>query len=651
VRTAIMTGGQFFVWNGNSRPLFAGRNFLFGDFIWGHAEATSASADEVDRRYPPPQGPDGTPLGSPEHPEFLSLLVDKVAPIQAPSSTRQGLTRDRGYIAGAVDADAICRRITAAIQAGEFRSSEGRVMHVWLSVDPLHPFSSEYWAGWADGVNNALLQILPGETLGQTQPFRAAIIHSYVAGPDGRLRPDPHVTAALAARHRGLDTSIHGRWADVQLWPNAPADLAGNGSPLLDWTRFDPPTAPILWRIAPGFSRAGGAPAGLPISVDAVNPDVEPLAFMLRAQKWQPNVPTILNYGFINRGAITAANVTDIRANRIPLMRDSGGTAAGHFELPGGEVDVIGRYIFSGGGMGQQEAQDLSQADFQLFTIWEGVRNVPGLGIAEPHEIDTTRPGAPQINNWGEFTANLHKYIFYFRRPVPDNNPATLNAGELDGHDAFQYCHDVLNQPSHTPVFFTIDFDPYDLPNPHGVPGNNDAAAPAPTAAIPHPTHGWPANPAPGVFEGWLRVYFKKLAEARDALFAGGGPYYLIGAYAPGKTLQLLYEQGIVTYFWQPLSSGRNGSHPPLWPWFHVNRWQFHNETGLANAGWTIPNPAPPPARVEVVNGADPDVDWGDGGTWNASASLARAERMGFSFRFIDWGELVVPVPPPPPPP
>jgi hypothetical protein len=644
VRTAIMTGGRFFVWNGNSRPLFAGRNFLFGDFIWGRAEATSASADEVDRRYPPPPGPNGTPLGSPEHPEFLSLLVDRVAPIQAPNSTRQGLTDDRGYIAGAVDADAICRRINACVQTGEFLTSEAHVMQVWLSVDPNHPFSSEYWAGWADGVNNAFLQILPGETLGQSQPFRAGIIHSYVAGADGKLRPDPNVTAALAVRHRGLDTSIHGRWADFQLWPNAPADLVANGSPLLDWTRFDPPTAPILWRVAGGFSPAGGAAADVPVSIDAANPQAEPLAFMFRTQKWQPNVPTILNYGFINKNPVTAASIPNIQANPIPDMRDSGGAAAGHFELPGGTVAVIGRYIWAGGGgIAHQEAQDLSEADFQLFTIWEGARNVPGLGPSEPHEIDTSNAGAPQMNNWGEFTPNIHKYIFYFKRPDPDNNPATLNAGELDGHDAFQYCHDVLHQPSHTPVFFAIDFDPYDLPNPHGIAGNNDPAAPAATAAVPHPTHGWPANPAQAVFEGWLRAYFKKIGEARDALFAGGGPYYLIGVYAPGKTLQLLYEQGVVTYFWQPLSSGRNGSHPPLWPWFHANRWQFHSETGLTNAGWAI-------GGVEIVNGADPDVDWGDGGTWNLSTSLAQAERSGFSLHFIDWGELVVPPPPPPPP-
>jgi hypothetical protein len=643
---ALRTGGSFLAWNGNEKPLFAGRNFLFGDdgfgFIWGHSEATSASVDERDGRYPPPAG-----KGSPEHPELLTLLVDRVAPIHAPKGTRQGLKDDRGIVAGEVDADALCKRIAAAIEAGEFLPAP--LMDVWLGVDPTAPFSAEYWAGWSHTVNNAVLQILPGETLGQKQPFRAGIICAYVAGADGRLRPDPHVTAALAVRRRGMDTSVYGLWADFRPWENAPADLVANGSPLLDWSRFDPPTAPVLWRFAGGFSLPNETPANVAVSVDAANPQADPLPHMLGTRPWQPNVPTILNYGFINKGAITAANVTDIQANPIPHMRDSGGAAPGHFELPGGVVNVIGRYIWAGGrGIGHQETQDLSDADFQLFTIWEGVRNVPGLGPAQPHEIDTTGPGAPQMNNWGEFTANVDKYIFYFKRPDPDNNPATLNAGELDGHDAFQYCRDVLNQPSHTPVFFTIDFDPYDLPDPHGVPGNTNPAPPAATPAIPHPTHGWPENPAPAVFEGWLRAYFTKIGEARDAMFAQGGPYYLIGVYAPGKTLQLLYDQGVVTYFWQPLSSGRNGSHPPLWPWFHVNRWQFNNETGLANAGWTIKGQNN--QQVEVVNGADPDVDWGDGGTWNLNDTMARVERARWDMRFIDYGELVVPPPPPPPP-
>jgi len=53
--------------------------------------------------------------------------------------------------------------------------------------------------------------------------------------------------------------------------------------------------------------------------------------------------------------------------------------------------------------------------------------------------------------------------------------------------------------------------------------------------------------------------------------------------------------------------------------------------------------------NVEVIRGADPDVDWGDGGTWNLNDNLARVERLGLDLRFLDFGELVVPPPPPPP--
>ena len=630
---SLRTGGTFLAWNGNARPLFAGRNFLLGDdgFIWGHAEATNASIAEQAGVLN--DGPSPANLGA------LTLIVDHVAPIQAPHGARQGLTDDRGLLCGAIDADAICNRISAAIIAGELLPSAAHLMHVWLSVDPSHPFSAQYWAGWADRVNNTVLQDSTGI---QTQPFRAAIICSYVSGPDGKFRPDPQVTSALATRRRGMDTSIHGLWADSKLWDNAPADLAANSSPLLDWTRFDPPTAPVLWRFAGGFTLTDGTAAPVPVSIDAANPEATPVDFMLSPQQWQPNIADIEtggNFAVSSNAAITATQIANIQATFIPEMGDNGFPRAGHFQLPGGAVKVIGRYIRASKAIsiGQQEAQDLSNADFRLFTIWEGTRNIPGLGPASPHALDPTNV---PINNWGPFAANPHKYIWYFQ-PDPDGNPATGDAGDLDGADAFQYCWTQLRQPSQTPVFFTIDFDPYDMPNPNGVP------FPPPPPAPPNPTQGWPANPTPAVFEPWIKAYFTKIRAARDALFTQGGPYYLIGAYAAGKTLELLYEQGIVSHFWQPLSYGHTGNQPPLWPWYHVNRWQFNAETSLAAAGWTVPGPTGSP--VEVVNGADPDVDWGDGGTWNLNDDLARGERGGLVARFIDWGELVVPPPPAPP--
>jgi len=637
---SLRTGGAFLAWNGNARALFAGRNFLLGDdgFIWGHAEATNASVAEQDGVLDN-NGP------GPANPGLLTLTVDQVAPIQAPHGARQGLTDDRGLLCGAIDANAICARISAAITAGEFLPSAGHLMHVWLSVDPSHPFSAEYWAGWADRVNNTVLQNSSGI---QSQPFRAAIICSYVSGPDGKFRPDPQVTSALATRRRGLDTSIHGLWADSKLWDNAPADLAANGSPLLDWTRFDQPTAPVLWRFAGGYTLADGTAAPDPFSIDAANPEATPVDFMLSTQTWQPNVADLEtggNFGVSNNAAITATDIANIQANFIPEMNDSGCPTVtgdpppGRFKLPGGAVKVIGRYIRYNKAIsiGQQEAKDLSDAGFRLFTIWEetgSTRNVPGLGTVYP--AVQNKP----VNDWGPFAATAYKYIWYFQTD-PDQNPATGDTGDLDGADAFQYCWTQLHQPSQTPVFFAIDFSPYDMPDPHAVPF---PPPPPPPPAPPNPTQGWPANPAPAVFEPWIKAYFTKIRAARDALFAQGGPYYLIGAYADGKTLELLYKQGVVSHFWQPASASRPGGHPPLWPWYHVNRWQFNVEKNLAAAGWTVPG-----TKVEVVDGADPDVDWGDGGTWNLNDDLARGESGGLITRFIDWGELVVPTLPAPP--
>jgi hypothetical protein len=87
--------------------------------------------------------------------------------------------------------------------------------------------------------------------------------------------------------------SRRGFWADLPQWTNAPANLAANESSLLDWSRFDPPTAPILWRIARGFTQADGSTPAVSFDVDAANPSAEPLAFMFDQQTWQPNVPSL----------------------------------------------------------------------------------------------------------------------------------------------------------------------------------------------------------------------------------------------------------------------------------------------------------------------------------------------------------------------
>jgi hypothetical protein len=172
-------------------------------------------------------------------------------------------------------------------------------------------------------------------------------------------------------------------------------------------------------------------------------------------------------------------------------------------------------------------------------------------------------------------------------------NPV-FHAGTEDGMNAFTYCGEVLHQPPQTPVFFTVDFDP-------GV----GATARA-----------------------WIENYFRLVAAARDA-YAQRNPerYYLIGAYASGEVLRWCYEQGLVSSFWQTVSFAFNGSEPPRWPWYHANRWQYQY----------IDEKHPLPAPWNCVPGADPDADWGDGGTWSLADPLAQSLRQ-----LEEQGEAVI---------
>ena len=265
--------GSFYVWNGNSRPLFAGRNFLANDFIWGHAEATNAESERNDG----PKYPLAATAPSPDQQQNLQVLVNRIAPIQS-SSDHQQIADYRGRLIGQIDATALCRRLVNAILSGEFSLGDLNVtfLDVWLCVDPTLPFSEEYWAGWADTVNNAILPVpLPGITL-QHQPFRASIFCSYTAGADNKYRPEAHVAAVLATPHPGMNVTVHSMWADATVWDNAPADLVANGNPSMNWSQFDAATAPALWRIAKGFM-VGGAAWAYNFNIDATGSAISSL--------------------------------------------------------------------------------------------------------------------------------------------------------------------------------------------------------------------------------------------------------------------------------------------------------------------------------------------------------------------------------------
>jgi hypothetical protein len=107
-----------------------------------------------------------------------------------------------------------------------------------------------------------------------------------------------------------------------------------------------------------------------------------------------------------------------------------------------------------------------------------------------------------------------------------------------------------------------------------------------------------------------ISTYFANAEAARGDIAARTGRHYLIGVYCAGKTLRFLYERGIGGLFWQSGSSLRTGSGPPDWPWHHARRWQYQgNRSPLCS-----------------VNGTDPEVDRGDGGTWTLTNPLAHAD-------------------------
>jgi hypothetical protein len=564
---ALSVWADFRQWNGGNliggvvvggEPRFAGRHFLGGDgFIWGHGEATDCMTNP-----------------NPEHLELLLLSTVSIAPMQAAFTKRQQLTGVLAYLYGRIDGQAVCDRITASLMAGEFvLPSTGQVL-VWLNVDPTAPLSGDYWAGWADRVNNyAFFTVLPGDGPAVPQPFRAAVQCRFQSDGSGKLRPDPQVPAALTAARTswpGKNTTSHGCWADAPI-----ADPP-------DWAAFAGGPTPLIWKTSHGFSQGGSQPDNY-FDVDAANPGgavAKATDFMLIAQPWQPNVPSLQNFGIINQDPVTATQITAVQAASIPKMKDT----SGHLSIEEDHtVHFIGRYLQPSlvppNVVGRREVESLSRARLDTFTIWE----------------DRSAIAANQNIN-------------YF-------DPANA-AGTFDGQHAFAYCGDVLRQPPHTPVFFTIDnFDPA-----------VGTAAQVATA------------------KSWITQYVTLLKRARDD-YAVQNPDrpYLVGLYTNGEVLRWCYEAGDLDMFWQSGSGGTSGNTwPNNRPWFHASRWQFNVDAGLAAAGWT------------AIHGADPDADWGDGGTWNLRdplwadleqiSSIVKALAHGATFG--QFGNLVWPAQP-----
>lgn len=565
-------------------PDFAGRNFLGGDFIWAHAEATDALDNP-----------------NPEQLNNLNLLTPLITPMQAPLSDRQMTTGVFGHQYGRIDGQAICERIVASVRSGEFDLPATDFVNVWLCVDPdpAAPLSVDYWAGWSDQVNtyNMVTYFSFATGLLSRQPFRACVSCVFSAGPDGRLVPDPAVTQALVnsrTLYFGAHATCYACWAD-----------AASTQPL-NWGTFRDLSRPLLWRFSHGLRNVAGVVINNEFDMDAMDPRPQApklATFMLKVNHWQPNVPSIQRYGIISAPptttytGINATEINNIGTHPIPAMQDLGT----HYNLPGGPVEVVGRYLKTPRhypSMGRDEAVRLSNADFKLFTIWESY-----------NDAAQGEPVAPAPGNYGVGIA-------YFD---PVNH-----TGTEDGKYAFSHCGGVLLQPSQTPVFFCVDFDAED---PNDAANTNDQAI----ASL--------NNPADRITEIKSRIqhYFELVKAERDA-YARKNPdrYYLIGLYAKGEVNRWVYEKGIVNLFWQSTSTGGSNALPNR-PWYHANRWQFNKESGLVAAGWTV---APPPPPREVVGGADPDVDWEDGGTWTLNDPLERkleASRLPPQLHFLHW--------------
>jgi len=526
---------DFKTWNKGAAPKFAGRNFLGGDFLWGHGEATNALAH-----------PD------PHHPENLDIEVELIAPIQAPNGDRQQEPGWRGWVFGQIDGQAIAERVRACIFSGELERE--RFVHVWLAVDPSKNFSVTYWAGWATAVNTFTWPELTGVWLTTTQvrPLRAAIYCRYNLQADGSLRRDERVNAVLV-KGASPDATAHGFWADA---PRPDLDVP---NPVLDWKLFTLKETPLIWRISTDIRKPDGTTVVTPFSVDATNPSLFGQIYMLKTRRWQPSGDQV-NVGFSNLDPITAAQINGcIVKTDYPAMDDSAGGAPPGYHVKSASVSFVGRYIkrnfIEAISLTRAEAERLSNANLPIFTAWEG-RNV--LARGEPAWPDTWPELDPDPKNSGKIGAD------YFD---PHHH-----AGTQDGSQAFEFAGLTLRQPPHTPIFFAIDGDS----------GWNERP----------PRHVDPL--AAGETTGtWIARYFQLIHDARAAWVAAM-PHrpYLIGVYGNGRACRELYRLGIVDMFWQAMSPGWDESRPGnnQWPWAHANRWQYQGNKPYCGIGQSDPD-------------------------------------------------------------
>lgn len=579
---------DFKKWNNGKNPAFAGRNFLGGDFIWAPSEATNSKTSP-----------------SPKNLSALQVMFDRIAPIQAPQPSRQSATGKVGELYGKIDAATICKKIAKSIEAGEFKYSVNTC--VWLHVDskPSNPLSTDYWAGWAGVVNSTMLTESVGAIV-----FTACIICQYTFDQTTLIYSrDSNVNDALKEaqeKYKNLNTRCYAIWADATI----PGPLTPGPDTTFFWEEFKEGELPDIWRYAESseLKHKDGSPLNLPnhIMVNVIRPRPQPepgdddlsniTDYMLEPDQWQPNGDKITNGGFIIADTeMTNSRLDCVKSKPIPRVRDR----SGEYQIGPFTTNFIGRYLLRIGtdnNFEKTEAERISNAGINIFSIWQRKRS-----------------GGPNSDT-PEYFQLRNDYTNILKGSIEYNNKLKQENGYLDGMEAFERSK-LLAQPPQTPVYFAVD----------GAAGS--------------------AQP------DRIKIYFEAAKLARDD-FLQNNPdnYYLIGVYSGVVILELCYEQGITSYFWQ--GAGYRNNYPPgtshqyakdRFPWYHLHRWQYsHDRAGpwmdIRGDNWwrcafkntlftrivdgkerTFRTP-----NYNLVGGADPDADWGNGGTWNHSNPYAK---------------------------
>jgi hypothetical protein len=578
-------------WNGNLPPAFAGRNFLGGDFVWGHGEATNAL-------YKDAAG-------------VLQVLVNLIAPIQAPqwySSTASGASELReemqgpkGYNYGKEDAAAICRKLATTVIMGQFELPASKAVCIYLQVGLYGDtaISTAYWAGWADTVMNYQFSYTDLSKNNHTvSPFWPCIQCLF----DTSKTPYTLSLDVKTCLDKVYLDYPHARSHCWAFWAVAPDPaLAGSKPSLmeakkLDWTKFEScgqPTGadplstrlsvPVpLWRYAdpprlpdgkidPSYANTldPKPPQGPPLYLNACNGDWAANS-MLVTQEWQVTCQrrgyTILAHNFQPVGLDTNSNIANTLtpASCFQNYPIAFGGLRQTFE-PSFVVRYYSMVSPPPKRLTPVEAATISNAQLPIVAVFEdGPSN--DKNHAPPH--------------WTDLRDEIAGTVIYF----------TYQRGRTQAADAFKYAAKQIGQPPHTPIYFAIDYD----------------------VAMDETRRREILNYFTGVKEGYydyLDAHWNAVPIAIP---------YAIGVYAPYNVLTWCFEQGITSYYWQVNSFG---NHDNLNAWPHDNLFQVGPDQAYPDPmyggydGHGIWQGVAP-ERCYIHDKMDPDVSWGDEGSW-----------------------------------